>query len=114
MLFAEGLRHCIKLEYDKSTTMLRTLVQSLSLMYAESAKAKEKVVILIDEYDALLNDAIERECFRDMIHEELQNFYTMIKSLDQYLYFVFITDVAKYTKTSTFSGNYIIIMLIAL
>jgi len=82
--------------------MLADLVQSLSLRYAESAKAKEKVVILIDEYDAPLNDTKETECFKD-IHRQLRKFY-MIKSLDDYLYFVFITSAAKYIQTSIFLG----------
>ena len=93
--------------------MLADLLQSLSLRYAESAKAKEKVVILIDDYDAPLNDTKETECFKD-IHRELRKFYNMIKSLDDYLYFVFITGAAKYIQASIFLGNNITIMLIML
>lgn len=38
------------------------------------------------------------------LKEELKNFYSVIKDADQYLKFVFITGVSKFSKVSLFSG----------
>lgn len=38
------------------------------------------------------------------IREELKNFYSVIKDLDSYLEFVFITGVSRFSKVSIFSG----------
>ena len=62
-----------------------------------------KVVLLIDEYDKpildnLLNDTLSQ------IKGVINGFYTVIKSLDKYLRFIFITGVTKFAKVSVFSG----------
>jgi hypothetical protein len=63
----------------------------------------EKVVVIIDEYDKPLLDTInDRE-----IHEELKNmlrgFYGVLKSSDQFLHFVLLTGVTKFSQVSIFS-----------
>ncbi len=65
---------------------------------------KNKVVVLIDEYDyPLINniDNIERaeEC-RKVLHD----FFTVLKDVGDYLRFTFVTGVTKFSKTSIFSG----------
>ena len=66
--------------------------------------AKNPVVVLIDEYDKPILDRIEeREKARE-IREVLKNFYSMLKPLDSYLKFVFITGVTKFSKVSLVSG----------
>ena len=107
MLLTEALRHNIRIEINTPRQMLENLAHSLSLKHSKSEQAKEKVVILIDEYDAPLNSTMEEEeLFKD-IHKELRNFYSMVKSLDGYLRFVFITGIVKFSQTSIFSGSYI-------
>jgi len=62
------------------------------------------VVVLIDEYDKPILDRIEeRDKARD-IREVLKNLYSVLKPLDSYLRFVFITGVTKFSKVSLFSG----------
>jgi hypothetical protein len=38
------------------------------------------------------------------IREELKSFYSAIKNADEYLRFVFITGVSKFSQVSLFSG----------
>ncbi len=67
-------------------------------------KYNKKVVILVDEYDKPILDHIEnRDIARDR-REDLKNFYSVIKGADEYLKFVFITGVSKFSKVSLFSG----------
>lgn len=38
------------------------------------------------------------------MREELKNFYSVIKDCDEYVKFVFLTGVSKFSKVSIFSG----------
>lgn len=67
-------------------------------------KYNQKVVILIDEYDKPILDNIEDKEEARNRREELKNFYSVIKGSDEYLKFVFITGVSKFSKVSLFSG----------
>jgi len=60
------------------------------------------VVVLIDEYDKPILDNIT-ESNVGKIREELAGFYSVLKDSDQYLKFVFLTGVSKFSKTSIFS-----------
>ena len=68
-------------------------------------KHNKQVVLLIDEYDKPIIDFLEKEKIH--IAEEnrqiMKNFYTPIKSLDNYLRFFFLTGVSKFSKVSIFS-----------
>ena len=65
---------------------------------------KEKVVILVDEYDKVILDNIENKTEVEKIRESLKNFYGVLKGLDEYIRFVLITGVSKFSKVSLFSG----------
>ncbi len=67
-------------------------------------KIQMPVVILIDEYDKPILDNIADPRTALEMREELKNFYSVIKEADQYLKFVFITGVSKFSKVSLFSG----------
>ncbi|MBT1247260.1 ATP-binding protein [Thermosipho sp. 1244] len=67
-------------------------------------KEKEKVVILVDEYDKPILDNIEEKEIAKEMRESLKNFYSVIKDADEYIKFVFITGVTKFSKVSIFSG----------
>ncbi len=64
---------------------------------------KGKVVILIDEYDAPILDSLHKETLTE-IKELLRNFYKIIKASEEYLKFVFITGISKFSKVGVFSS----------
>lgn len=63
----------------------------------------QKVVILIDEYDAPLLDVVHEKENLKSLHQTMQNFYSPIKYLDPWLEFVFITGITKFSQLSIFS-----------
>ena len=66
-------------------------------------KYQQRVVILVDEYDAPLLDNITKiETAKD-IRSELDSFYSVIKGEDAHLRFVLLTGVSKFAKVSIFS-----------
>ncbi|MBI4769104.1 MAG: ATP-binding protein, partial [Chloroflexi bacterium] len=89
-------RHGVTLQEGRSTRQLEDLIAQLS--------ARNKVVILIDEYDKPILDNIENVAEAGRIRDVLKGFYTVIKSLDAYLRFVFLTGVSKFSKVGVFSG----------
>ncbi len=74
------------------------------LIYQAYKKYGQRVVILIDEYDKPILDNIEDTTIATLMREELKNFYSVIKGNDEYIKFVFITGVSKFSKVSLFSG----------
>lgn len=67
-------------------------------------KTGQKVVILIDEYDKPLLEAIGKDELREAYRSTLSAFYSVMKSQDRYIRFGFITGVTKFAKVSIFSG----------
>ncbi|GAA5819156.1 MAG: AAA family ATPase [Methanobrevibacter sp. CfCl-M3] len=66
-------------------------------------KTGEKVVILVDEYDAPILDNINNKDLSDANHRTLQSFYLGLKNSDEYIDFIFITGISKFIHTSIFS-----------
>ncbi|WP_198262784.1 ATP-binding protein [sulfur-oxidizing endosymbiont of Gigantopelta aegis] len=67
-------------------------------------KYNKKVVVLVDEYDKPILDNIDQTEIARENRELLKNFYSVIKNSDEYIKFVFITGVSKFSKVSLFSG----------
>ena len=63
----------------------------------------QKVVLLIDEYDAPLLDVVHEKDNLTKLRSIMQNFYSPIKYLDPWLQFVFITGITKFSQLSIFS-----------
>jgi hypothetical protein len=76
----------------------------LSLIKAAHDKYNKKVVILIDEYDKPILDNIVDKEQAIIARDILKNFYSAIKDSDEYIRFVFITGVSKFSKMNLFSG----------
>ncbi|BAU22896.1 hypothetical protein THC_0502 [Caldimicrobium thiodismutans] len=83
---------------DDYHACFRELILKLSQKYAS------KVVVLVDEYDKPILDCIEDRETAKAIRDVLKNFYSVLKPLDAYLKFVFLTGVSKFSKVSLFSG----------
>ncbi len=63
----------------------------------------QKVVVIIDEYDAPLLDVVHEKKSLKMLRLIMQNFYSPLKQLDPYLEFTFITGITKFPQLSIFS-----------
>jgi hypothetical protein len=65
---------------------------------------QRQIVILIDEYDKPIIDNLDNLDEAKRIREVLKTFYTIIKSHDQYIRFVFLTGVSKFSRVGIFPG----------
>ena len=85
MLLKIARRYCIELPdeyaYDE---VLKYIIEELS--------EKEKVAILIDEYDSPLNNYVKSDDIEE-IRDVLRGFYSVIKASDAYIHFCLITGV---------------------
>ena len=68
--------------------------------YEHSGK---RVVILVDEYDKPVLQAIGNDALQDEYRSTLKSFYSALKSCDRYIQFAFLTGVTKFGKVSVFS-----------
>jgi len=71
----------------------------------EKLSSKNKVVILIDEYDKPILEFLEKGKIdtANETREVLKSFFGVMKGLDPYIRFVFITGVSKFSRVSIFS-----------
>ena len=68
-----------------------------------SEKTGKQVVILVDEYDKPMLQAIGNEELQTAYRNKLKAFYGALKSSDRYIRFAFLTGVSKFGKVSVFS-----------
>jgi len=76
--------------------MLKELIKKLS--------TKGRVVILVDEYDKPIINNLQNDEVRDKNRALLKDIFGVVKSLDKYIRFTFITGVSKFSQVSLFSG----------
>jgi len=75
-----------------------------NIIEAAYKKTGRQVVILIDEYDKPIIDNLTRPELRESFREQLQGFYSVMKSKDAFIRFGFLTGVTKIGRMSVFSG----------
>ena len=78
-------------------------VRFLNLIRHAYEQTGRKVVVLVDEYDKPLLGANDDMDVDNEIRKVLKGFYGILKSADEYLRFVFLTGVTKFSKVSIFS-----------
>ena len=66
-------------------------------------KTGRRVVILVDEYDKPMLQAIGNNALQDRYRSTLKAFYGALKSQDGYIKFALLTGVTKFGKVSVFS-----------
>ena len=66
-------------------------------------KTGKQVVILVDEYDKPMLQAIDDEELQNEYRSTLKAFYGALKSMDRYIRFALLTGVTKFGKVSVFS-----------
>ena len=111
-------------KYDAAadlTAMLNQYLEKWELLYGQEKKDRspeerfayvieqactltgKQVVVLIDEYDKPLLQAILDDPLLEEYRRTLKAFYGVLKSADRYLRFVFLTGVTKFAQVSVFS-----------
>ena len=89
--------------YGRNTSEVSPGKRFRGLIHRAYERTGEKVVVILDEYDApamrLLYDKEQLEAMRMMLRE----FYQVLKDEGAYLKFVFITGVTKFSQMSIFS-----------
>ena len=86
----------LKLEANPSR-MLKSLIRTLYKQYGA-------VVVLVDEYDKPILDNLTNLAIANEMREVLRSFYTTLKSCDEYLRFVLLTGISKFSKVGVFSA----------
>ena len=74
-----------------------------NMIEAAHQKTGERVVILIDEYDAPMLDSINKPELQDYIRDRVRNLFSPLKSQAKLLRFVFLTGISKFSQLSVFS-----------
>lgn len=75
----------------------------LHVIIAAFEKTGKRVVILVDEYDKPMLQAIGNEALQTAYRSTLKAFYGVLKTCDRYIRFAFLTGVTKFGKVSVFS-----------
>lgn len=78
---------------ERLTTIIKTA-------YRQTGR---EVVILVDEYDAPMLDSIANPELQDRIRERVRDLFSPLKAQSQYLRFVFLTGISKFSQMSVFS-----------
>ena len=74
------------------------------IVNAAQQSPEGKVVVLVDEYDKPLLEAIGKPELQEEYRQILKAFYSNIKSCDEYIRFAMLTGVTKFSHLSVFSG----------
>ena len=83
--------------YDSAPVRFRHLIRTLS------RQAGRPVVVLVDEYDKPILDALEQPELARANRDYLRALYGVIKSSDAHVRFTFLTGVSKFSKVNLFS-----------
>ncbi|MCQ2250699.1 MAG: AAA family ATPase, partial [Bacteroidales bacterium] len=75
-----------------------------NIVEAAYEKTGKQVVIIIDEYDALMLNVIDNDEKQNQVRTTMNNLFSPIKGLDPKLRFVFITGITKFSQMSIFSA----------
>lgn len=63
----------------------------------------KQVAVLVDEYDAPLLDSNSAPELQEQLRNEMRKFFSPLKGMGQYLRFLFITGISKFSQLSIFS-----------
>ena len=106
----EGLKHYLDLQlkpfeklYGRDEDELYPNDRLNGLVERAHKQTGEKVVVIIDEYDAPLLDVVHEKENLMALRLIMQNFYSPLKKLGPHLEFIFITGITKFSQLSIFS-----------
>ena len=90
-------------EQDKPTMSEAFEDRLYKLIVGAYKKYGEQVVVVIDEYDAPLLNVLHRPEELEKVRQMMRAIYAPLKDCDQYLRFVFISGLTKFSQLSIFS-----------
>lgn len=93
-----AVRYNLELPVKSVALMFETLIFALSKKFDG-----QQVIILIDEYDTPIIDHIDDVKTAVEIRDGLKGFYSVMKSMEAHIRFIFITGISKFSKVSIFS-----------
>ena len=85
---------------EREVTLSDRFIGIIRRAYEQTGK---QVVVLIDEYDKPLLQALLDDGLLEEYRRILKSFYGVLKSADRYLRFVFLAGVTKFAQVSVFS-----------
>ncbi len=90
-------------EYGKEKNDKTPADRFIGIIRRACEQTKQKVVILVDEYDKPLLEAIGNEALQNDYRKTLKSVYGVAKTMDGYIQMAFFTGVTKFSKVSVFS-----------
>ncbi len=90
-------------EYNITPQTPYSNIRLTNLIKTAYAQENQEVVIIIDEYDAPLLEVVHDDEKLKVIRQVMRNFYSPLKACDEYLHFVFLTGITKFSQLSIFS-----------
>ena len=90
-------------KYGRAETERSFGLRFMGVIRRAFEKTRCRVVILIDEYDKPMLQAIGNDALQTEYRNTLKAFYGALKSCDRYIRFAFLTGVTKFGKVSVFS-----------
>ena len=91
-------RNGLDARYDTAPARFRHLIEGLH------ESTGRRVVVLVDEYDKPILDALEAPEVARANRSFLRGLYSVVKSCDAHVEFTFLTGVSRFSKVSLFSG----------
>lgn len=90
-------------KYGSDSGELELSSRFAGLLRRAHEQTGRKAVVIIDEYDKPLLEAISDKELQDKYRIILKSFYGTMKFSDEHLQFIFLTGVTKFSKVSVFS-----------
>ena len=94
----------VEQEADVESTQTSAPERFSEIIRALHERTGERVVVLVDEYDKPILDALETPEVARANRDYLRGLYGVVKDCDAHIRFSFITGVSKFSKVSLFSG----------
>lgn len=91
-------------EYGKEEGITELAPRFENLIKRAFKRNQREVVVLIDEYDTPLLSTFHNEALNESFRETLKSIFTVVKDLNKFIYFEFVTGISRFSHTSLFSG----------
>lgn len=89
--------------YGKNEAEETSAARLQGILLRAHKQTGKPVVVLIDEYDAPLLDSNSDIDLQQQLRNEMRKFFSPLKGMGQYLRFLFITGISKFSQLSIFS-----------